>query len=296
MRNFEVLFDHGEDPGPFGPAMASYGKLGFPSPAGRPWIYANFVQTLDGIVSLLGDEASGGDISGLPEDRWLMDVLRAHADAVILGMGTLRCEQQMKRPRPRGPIFRIMDPELRQLRSRLGRGRERNVLVSASADFQLTNYAVFDGVQVDATVLTTHEGARRLQEQRRISGDIPGDIRGDIGPEIPGADILAVDSSGDVIDMSQAVALLQQRYGIRYLLCEGGPTLYGSMLTAGLIDEKFLTVSPIEVGRASVYGPRPTVFPGGGLGKEDAVHWRWLSCRKVGDHQFHRLRREASLA
>src|SRR6266487_5718260 len=149
--NFDVLFDQGE--GPFAPdaAMARYGQLGFPPPAGRPWIYANFVQTLDGIVSLLGDQAGGADIGGLQEDRWLMDLLRAHADAVIVGMGTLRTERRLQRPGPRGPVFRIVDPELQQLRSRLGRGRERNILVSARGEFRLSDYAVFDGLQVDAT-------------------------------------------------------------------------------------------------------------------------------------------------
>jgi riboflavin biosynthesis pyrimidine reductase len=292
---FEVLFDHGEDPvspdhpstptagapgTPYDPAVAGYGKLGFPSPAGRPWIYANFVQTLDGIVSLLGDEAGGADISGLREDRWLMDLLRAHADAVILGMGTLRTEQQMQRPRPRGPVFRIMNPELQQLRSRLGRGRERNVLVSARADFQLNDFAVFDGDLVDATVLTTHEGARRLEAQARAGVEV-------LGVKTECTTVWGIPT----LDLTEAVALLQERYGIRYLLCEGGPSLYGSMLTAGLIDEKFLTVSPIEVGDMSVDGRRPTILPGVALGKQDAVRWRWLSCRKVGDHQFHRFRR-----
>ena len=88
MRDFEVLFDHGEELRVLDPAMAAYGKLGFPAPvAGRPWVYANFVQTLDGIVSLLGDEAGGADIAESAEDRWLMDLLRAHADAVTAGDG-----------------------------------------------------------------------------------------------------------------------------------------------------------------------------------------------------------------
>jgi riboflavin biosynthesis pyrimidine reductase len=285
MRDFELLFDDvllapGDGSGPLDPAIARYGKLVFPPPPPtRPWIYANFVQTLDGIVSLLGDEASGADIGGLPEDRWLMDLLRSHADAVILGMGTLRAEQRLQRPRPRGPIFRIVHPELQQLRARLGRGRERNVLVTARAAFQLGDFAVFDGELVDATVVTTHAGARNLDPQRERH---------------PAVDIIAVDPAGDSVDLSQAVAALQQRYGIRYLLCEGGPSLYSGMLTAGLIDEKFLTVSPIEVGAMSAHGTRPTVLPGVSLSKQDAVRWRWLSCRKVADYQFHRFRREAS--
>jgi riboflavin biosynthesis pyrimidine reductase len=96
------------------------------------------------------------------------------------------------------------------------------------------------------------------------------------------------------VDLRLGVAALKQRYGINYLLCEGGPTLYSSMVTAELIDEKFLTVSPVEVGRWSANGPRPTVLPEVGFSKEDAVRWSWLSCRKVRDHQFHRFRRKVS--
>jgi riboflavin biosynthesis pyrimidine reductase len=107
-------------------------------------------------------------------------------------------------------------------------------------------------------------------------------------------DILAVDGgAGGGVDLRQAVAALGERYGIRHLLCEGGPTLYSGMLTAGLIDEKFLTVSPMEVGRLSAQGPRPTVLPDVGFSRDEAVRWSWLSCRKVGDHQFHRFRRKA---
>ncbi len=286
MQDFQILFDDTscESPELPEPARGRYGRLDFPAaPAARPWIYANFVQTLDGIVSLLGDEAGGADIGGLPEDRWLMDLLRAHADAVMLGMGTLREEQRMGRPRTRGPVFRIMDAGMKQLRAHLQRGRERNVLVTARADFQMSDFAVFDGEHVDVTVLTTREGAERLEAQRSSRADNPH------------VDIVAIEAaSGAGVDLRQAVAVLKRRYGINYLLCEGGPALYSGMLTAELIDEKFLTVSPIEVGRLSAHGPRPTMLPNVGFGKSDAARWRWLSCRKVGDHQFHRFRRNGS--
>jgi 5-amino-6-(5-phosphoribosylamino)uracil reductase len=283
MREFEILFDHGEDGGAVEAAMAPYGRLGFPAPtASRPWVFANFVQTLDGIVSLGGDDASGAAISESAEDRWLMDLLRAHADAVMLGMGTLREEQRMSRPRPRGPVFRIMDAELQRLRAKLGRGRQRNVLVTARAEFQMSDYAVFDGEDVDVTVVTTREGAGRLEAQR-----------GSPGGSHAWVDIITVDGAGAGADLRQAVSALGERYGIRYLLCEGGPMLYSGMLAAGLIDEKFLTVSPLEVGRMSAQGPRPTVLPEVGFSRDEAVRWSWLSCRKVGDHQFHRFRRKA---
>ncbi|MGA8877672.1 MAG: hypothetical protein WB555_19190, partial [Candidatus Korobacteraceae bacterium] len=68
-RSFEVLFDHAE-PSPIDDlAYAPYGNLGFPAPPiDRPWIYTNFVQSLDGITSLLGAHGTGGDISQSRED------------------------------------------------------------------------------------------------------------------------------------------------------------------------------------------------------------------------------------
>jgi riboflavin biosynthesis pyrimidine reductase len=281
MHDFQVLFDHGERSELLEPAMAPYGKLGFPAPpVGRPWIYANFVQSLDGIVSLGGDEAGGADISQLAEDRWLMDLLRAHADAVMVGMGTLREERRLGRPRPRGPVFRIVDPVMQELRVKIRPNRQRNVLVSSQADFQMSDYAVFDGEYVDVTVLTTHEGAQRLEQQ----------------PHHASVEIVAVNelSGGRGLDLAQAVTILHERYGVRYLLCEGGPKLYSAMLCSGLIDEKFITVSPIEVGQKGPHGLRPTLLPDVGFTKENAVRWNWLSCRKLGDYQFQRFRRRVS--
>ena len=98
--------------------------------------------------------------------------------------------------------------------------------------------------------------------------------------------------------------ILRRDFAVRYLLCEGGPTLNGHMERAGLVDEKFLTVSPLEVGqqippeqepsdaeRAHPPTLRPTTFDAPGFTKDQAPWFTWLSCRKVGDHQFNRYRR-----
>ena len=233
MRNFEILFDQGE-PSPIADsAYAPYGKLGFPEPpADRPWIYSNFVQSLDGIVSFRGYHASGADISQSTEDRWLMDLLRAHADAVLTGVNTLIDETNLRGKEKRGPVFRIMEPALRELRRKLGRAREKNVFVSGSGNIDLSEYRCFDGEHVDPIVVTTKAGASRIEQSSRNSG----------------VQIVTA-GEGSTVDLLRMVELLHRDFGIRYLLCEGGPTLYGSMSRAGLIDEKFLTIAPIEVGQ-----------------------------------------------
>jgi 5-amino-6-(5-phosphoribosylamino)uracil reductase len=286
MHDFQILFDHSERSDLLDPIYSPYGKLGFPhAPADRPWVYANFVQTLDGIVSLLGENASGSDIAQSEEDRWLMDLLRAHADAVLLGLGTLVVEKQLGRPRPRGPVFRIVEPTLQQLRAKLRRGPERNIFVTNSGNLHLADYAVFDGDRVDTAIITTAAGAERLQPQQATHPHVK----------------IIVAGSGDQVDLASAMKILRQEHGIKYLLCEGGPQLYGGMIRADLIDEKFLTVSPLDVGQEippeqksvpwAQPAIRPTILSGKGFTKENMVRWQWLSCRKVGDWQFSRYRR-----
>ena len=288
MLDFQVLFDDSETSALDDPAYSRYGKLGFPQPlADRPWIYANFVQTLDGIVSLLGIHASGADIAQSEEDRWLMNLLRAHADAVLMGMGTLMLERHLERPRPRGPVFRIVDPELQELRRKLGRGTERNIFITSTGNLQLSDFAVFDGERVEAAIVTTTAGAARLKPQQ------------DTHPHVK---LIVTDKDGEV-DLPAAMKILRREFGIRYLLCEGGPVLYGYMVRAGLIDEKFLTVAPLDAGQKipaeqesvpwKQPGMRPTIFAGTGFTKERVVRWRWLSCRKAGDLQFNRYRKIA---
>src|SRR5215471_9611439 len=68
------------------------GDLHFPRPpAQRAFVIGNFVSTLDGVVSYkLKDHAGGSTISGSdPADRFIMGLLRAAADAVMVGARTV---------------------------------------------------------------------------------------------------------------------------------------------------------------------------------------------------------------
>jgi len=288
-RRFEVLFDNAE-PSPIeDDAYAPYGNFGFPPPpAGRPWVYSNFVQSLDGITTLLGKHGSGGDISQSRDDRWLMDLLRANADWIVTGMNTLLEEQRLRGPQSRGIIFQVADPALRELRTKLGKSRERNIFVTRAADLDLSRHKVFDGDVVDAAILTSPAGAERLRAQN-IHSHI----------------VVIAAGNKEELDLRLGICKLREELGVQYLLCEGGPTLYGSLARADLVDEKFMTVSPIEVGQAvppeqerlatepsTGILMRPTVFGGTGFTLENITHWTWMSCRKAGDHQFNRYRRK----
>lgn len=284
-ERFEVLFETGENSLLEHPVLARYGRLGFPDPpAGRPWIYSNFVQSLDGITSLLGRYFTGGDIAQSPDDRWVMDLLRAHADAVLTGCTTLLDERSARGPGSRGIVFRVIDPEVQNLRQALGLGPERNLIVSGHGHLPWRDLKLFDRGPLESGIVTSELGAKNL-------GPLPSHI------------LLVVAGAGPLVDLPLAMRQLREQFNIRRLLCEGGPTLYGSLARADLIDEKFVTVAPIETGQqvpaeqeriAAETGPvllRPTTFGGPGFTKANATRWRWMSCRKLGDHEFNRYRR-----
>ena len=68
---------------------------------------------------------------------------------------------------------------------------------------------------------------------------------------------------GDGVPLDAVLHTLRRDHGVETLLCEGGPTLFGALLRAGLVDELFLTLAPSLVGGASgpavVSGPPPEV-------------------------------------
>jgi len=194
-----------------------YGRLGF----GDRVVYSNFVASLDGVVTL-GDRPSAGSvISGRNQaDRFLMGLLRACADAVLLGAGTLRATPG-HRWTPEH-IYPDAAAGFAGLRKKLGRKPQpRLVVFTRSGDIALDHPAVVAG----ATVVTSEAGARTLGGRLPDSCDV---IRAD--------------------DVTRAVGELRLR-GYEVLLTEGGPHLLGELVQAGLLDEAFLTISPVIAGR-----------------------------------------------
>ena len=110
-----------------------YGRLGFTAPI----LYSNFVSSLDGVVTLGSKPSAGSVISGkYPADRFLMGLLRACADAVVLGAGTLRATPgHLWTP---AHVYPALATEFTALRSALGRSAEPAlVLLTATGEHRL---------------------------------------------------------------------------------------------------------------------------------------------------------------
>jgi len=262
----------------------TYGSFGFPDPRdpGRPYVSANFVMSLDGRGSFreLPGQAGGKEVSRSVEDRWLMDFLRAHHDAQLIGASTLRDEPGTD---GKGWDYGIDDRELVEYRrDTLKLGPQRIILLTASGEVDL-GANVFTSGRVEAWILTGTAGEERLRAQMG-SRTLPRQPR------------IVATTEGRNVDFAHALRVLKEKHGIRTLLCEGGPTVYGGLLDRQLIDEDFRTISFQVIGNSTKPGiDRPTTYGNLGFLPESAPWFRLVSLHyALPYHAFLRLRFEGA--
>ena len=226
-------------------------------------IYANFVATLDGVVSIPEMKGSNAFIAGDSDaDRFLMGLLRAFAEAVLIGAGVIGAS-------PRGTwraadIYPPTAAAYTDLRRRLGIPSEPEVAVLTGRGSIDPGHPLFEA---GALVLTSDVGAERLRGR------------------LPGASTVLVLGTSTTIDPSSVIETLRAR-GHGRILCEAGPHTFGELLGVDLVDELFLTTSPLLVGAA---GPRTRLSLVEGSDLTPAGRSaRLLSLRRHGSHLFAR--------
>jgi riboflavin biosynthesis pyrimidine reductase len=270
LTPLELLFDmeRGRDL-PLPPdLLALFGRLQFPLQSGPPYIIGNFVTTLDGVVALNEPgHAGGGDISGFNQhDQMVMGLLRAIADAVIVGAGTLRSVPQHRWTAQY--IYPPLADAYQQLRTSLGKpAPPLNVIVTAHGEVSL-DLPVFQSGEVPVLLVTTAQGAERIHTQR-----LP-----------PGVEISAVPSAGSL----SARAILQAVSRVRQceaVLVEGGPQLMGNFFAERLLDELFLTLAPQIAGRDGQV-ERPGLVMGKRFAPEHPLWGTLVSVKRGGSHLF----------
>lgn len=185
-------------------------------------VRANMIATLDGAAT--GPDRVTGSING-PADLRVFTALRALADVVLVGAGTVRQERYRELDLPSA---------VAATRRAHGRGdRPALAVVTRSGDVP--------GALLDAErppLVVTCATSPRVGELRDRLGD---------GLVVAGR---------SAVDLRGALAALAER-GLTAVLTEGGPTLLGQLVSLGLVDELFLTWSPTVVG-----GPAPRVLDG----------------------------------
>lgn len=250
------------------PLAAGYGgSLAIPLRPDRPTVIVNFVSTIDGVISYETPEAAGGgEISGFFEpDRFVMGLLRALADVVLIGAGTLRSAPD-ERWTP-DFIHPSSADAFAALRHDLGLAPQpTTAVVSASGSIDLDHPGLNDP-RVPVTVLTTTRGMVGLRRDGIPRHVTVRDLGG--SPSAPG--------------------LLAALGGAPLVLCEGGPHLLGQLLQAHLVDELFLTLAPQVAGR-SPSTPRLGLVEDIAFELGSAPWAHLVDLRRAADHLFIRYR------
>jgi len=169
----------------------------------------NMVASADGRIAVGGRSGPLGS----PADHALFHALRARADAVMAGAGTVRVERY-------GPVLR--DPRTADWRREQGlRPQPLAVIVSRS-------------LEIDPTVPLLADPDSQIVVVTPSDGELP--------------DCAASIRYVRAATLRDGLAELRSRWSVTTILCEGGPHLNGGLAAEGLIDEMFLTITPLLVG------------------------------------------------
>ena len=198
-----------------------YTDVFFPYRKARPYVLINMISSLDGKVAVSGKAGSLGSFV----DRTVMRNLRACADAVMIGAGTLRAEKL---------TLAIPEDHARARESRGLRPQPLAVVATVSGDVPLQENLLGsppDNLLVFASPETSEEHLVTLSSHASV-------------------EIVTEESAkpGRRLDLEEALKILKTRYGVNVLLVEGGSALNHALVSSGLADELFLTLAPKVVG------------------------------------------------
>lgn len=179
----------------------------------------NMVASVDGAATL---EGRVGSLTG-PADQRLLLLLRALADTLVVGAGTLRAEGY-------GPL--TVDPALAPLRTAAGQApAPRLVVPTRTLDLDPEGPAFAEALEPPLVLTTRQAPADRVTAMREV------------------AEVVVLGE--DDLDLAECLRLVSA-VGRGRVLCEGGPTLLGRLVAQGLVDELCLAVAPVvAVGRES---------------------------------------------
>jgi riboflavin biosynthesis pyrimidine reductase len=193
----------------------------YPWPAGKPWVRAMMVTTLDGAAA--GPDGLSGSISS-EVDKAVFNAVRRLAGAVLVGAGTIRAEGY-------GPMR--AKPEDAASRESAGLA-PAPVLAIVSGSLDLDFEGEMFRESTVRPIVITGSGGEGPDEQA-------------LARAREHSDLVVVDEERPTA--ATVLRVLAER-GLDHVVCEGGPTLLASLVDADLLDEADITVSPTFAGTA----------------------------------------------
>lgn len=205
----------------------------------RPFVFINVAMTADGKIDTF--ERKGSAISS-KQDKERVDMLRAEADAVLVGGKTLLEEL---------PKLTVKSEALRE--GRIQQGRSPNPIkvgVVTVADIPIDSDFVKAG-DARVVIFTTHRTSKEQLERLRTRG----------------VEVFADDAPR--VDLVKMMSTLKE-IGVGRLMVEGGGTMNFELLRLGLVDELTLYIAPMIFGGANA----PTLADGLGVPRDAAIEMR----------------------
>jgi riboflavin-specific deaminase-like protein len=216
----------------------------------RPFVAATFAMTVDGKITTRN--FSPVDFTSR-EDKLHLFRQRALADAVLIGHTSLK----------RDNVRLGLPAELQQARiKRKQTPAPLRVIVSNKGKID-SRLRIFQSASSPILVFSTTRMPRKTQAA--------------LGEKAT----LHLAESDDV-DLAEMLRILRSQYHVRTVACEGGPTLFRSLLERGLVDQLNLTIAPYMFGGARA----PTLT---GLSTQflpASVHCRLIQMRVVSQECF----------
>jgi len=218
-----------------------------------PFVYVNFAITADGKIAPANRVFK--PFSSKADQELLME-LRTRADAVMAGARTVD-----RYPANLGPGGKAR----REKRKRLGFS-EYNLRVVVSGSGTLDARAEIFRHRFSPIVVLVSEriSDRNLSKLQSLADEV----------KVCGR---------DEIDFVEALRWLREKWKVKRLLCEGGGAVNEALFRAGVVDELYLTISPV------IFGGRdaPTLADGKGIEHlADARRLKLKSYRRIGDELF----------
>ncbi|MBY0497839.1 MAG: dihydrofolate reductase family protein [Cyanobacteria bacterium] len=186
------------------------------APSGRPAISLVFVQTRDGNTGASNPE----DLGGGPTDKHLIyeGLSRVAADGVLAGASSVG----------RSVFFTISEPQLVALRRDLGLPRHlAQIVMSNDGNFDLS-----------ARIFTTPDVPVFLLAGNQCIAKVGADVR-----RRPWITMIAIGGG-----LPGTFKRLRDEHGIGRISAVGGRVTATSLVDAGLVQDIYLTTSPIEGG------------------------------------------------
>lgn len=227
----------------------------------RPFVFATFAITVDGKITTR--KFSPVDFTSR-EDKLHLFRQRALGDAVLIGHSTLK----------RDNVRLALPAELQEERTRRGQTRAPLRVIVSNRGRISRRLKIFQSDVSPIVIFSTTRMPKRIQTALRKKA------------------VLHL-TDAQSVDLGEMLRTLRRDYHVHKIACEGGPTLFRSLLERNLVDQLNLTIAPYLFGGADA----PTLT---GLDRDflpASVRCSLIDMRVIADECFltYRIRRRVKL-